>query len=105
MPLNVFDRYVLNDSIDIGLGLVHRLSGRLMLVYRSDLVMKSDWKSDSSTPGTSFTNELDLSYLVEKDFMISGGYRVHNVPSGTGQFGDTVPACSDTLNFSMTFMF
>ncbi|MFC1767386.1 hypothetical protein ACFLZ2_02380 [Candidatus Margulisiibacteriota bacterium] len=105
MPLNIFDKYVLNDSIDIGVGITHRISNRFSLAFRSDLVLKGNWQSDSTTAGTSFTNEIGFSNFLMKDLMLAGSYRVYNVPSGTGQFGSSVPKVSDLFSFSLIYLF
>jgi len=105
MPLNIFDKYILNDTVDIGVGITHRLSNRTALSYRSDIVMNGSWKNDDTTPGTSFTNEITFSYFASKDFVFEGSYRIYNVPSGTGQFGDVLPKVSDLMSVSLKYLF
>lgn len=105
MPLNVFDKYVLTDTVDIGMEIIHRFSNRFILNIKSDLVLDSGWNNDETSPGTSFTNELSLSYYILKELMLTGSYRVYNVPSETGQFGNIVPKVSDFFSLSLNYIF
>ncbi len=105
VPLNLFNRKILDGMVDIGLEVSVPLSENAALKNKSELVFDNFGKIDRDAPGSSFTHEISLDFNINKDFMLNSYYRYYFVPSRTGQFSETVPEESDLFGLGLIYKF
>jgi hypothetical protein len=104
-PLNLFSRKILDGTVDVGLEITVPLSSNLMLKSKSELVTDNFGKIDRNVPGSSYTQELSLDYLINRDFTFKSFYRYYFVPSKIAQFSLAVPEMSDLVGLSLVYRF
>ena len=105
VPLNLFDRKILDDTVDIGLRLARGFSGGHVLASRTEYVMSSGWKMGRDFPGSSFTQEISFDYRLQRDINLRLYYRYYYVPSRIAQFGTVVPEVSDLFGIGLNYRF
>jgi S-layer homology domain len=104
-PLNLFDRKILDGTLDTGLEITAPLAQYLTLRSRSELVTDNFGKIDRDVPGSSFTQELSLDYLISTDLSLNYFYRYYFVPSKIAQFSVAVPEASDLVGLGLVYRF
>lgn len=105
LPLNLFNRKILDGTMDIGLEVSVPLSEKSLLKSKSELIVDSFGKIDRDVPGSSYTHEISFDYSISRDLTFNSFYRYYFVPSKTGQFSETVPEESDLVGLGMTYRF
>ena len=104
-PLNLFDRKILDGTVDIGLEITAPMSSSTTFKSRSELVTDNFGKIDRNAPGTSFTQEFSMDYMISRDLQLNSFYRYYFVPSKLGQFSVAVPELSDLVGFGLVYRF
>jgi hypothetical protein len=105
VPLNSFNRKILDGTVDIALELEQPITGDLRLKCNTDWVGTTFMKMGRDLPGTSFTTQLSLDYSMWEDLIITTYYRYYYVPSKVAQFGVAVPEYSDVLGLGVKYDF
>lgn len=105
VPLNLFNKKILDGTVDMGLEIIRPFAGRFVFISRSEWVGNSSWKMAGDIPGSSFTQELSLDYSIRRDFILNSFYRYYHVPSKIGQFNVPVPEFSDIFGIGLTYRF
>jgi hypothetical protein len=105
LPLNMFNKKILDGMNDVGLEISQPLSPRLSMKNKVDWTGSYKWKVSAKDPGTSITDELGFYYNFNPDLILDVFYRYYFVPSEVSQFGVTVPEYSDLLGFGLNFRF
>ena len=105
LPLNLFNRKILDGTIDLGMEFSAPFTDRLTFKNKIELVTDTLYKIDSDAPGTSYTHELSLDLQVNNYLTLDAFYRYYFVPSKLDQFSNSVPAESDLLGVGMTCRF
>jgi hypothetical protein len=103
--LNNFDRLILDGTVDIGLKFEQRLSDKLSLEWKGDYVADGELNFGENYPGTYSLWQLGLGYALFSNAGLNAFYRSYNVPSGTAQFSDPVPAVSEIIGVSLKCSF
>ncbi len=104
-PLNLFNRKILDGTIDTGLEVSLPLADDLTFKSRSELVTDNFWKIDRDVPGSSFTHEISFERLISRNFAFNFYYRYYFVPSRVGQFAAAVPEESDLIGLGLIYRF
>ena len=105
IPLDLFDKKILDGTVDIGLEVIQPLTASWILKSKSDWVANSQWKMGKDIPGSSFTQEFSLDYDISQDIKFNSFYRYYLVPSKIGQFSNAVPEESDLVGLGLTYRF
>lgn len=105
LPLDLFNRKILDGTMDIALQVFHPINNRFMLISTSDWIADSRGKMGSDVPGSSFTQELSLNYNASENLKLNTFYRYYFVPSRLDQFLTAVPEVSDCLGFGADYSF
>jgi len=105
ISLDLFDKKILDGTVDVGLEVIQPLTASWILKSKSDWVANSQWKMGKDIPGSSFTQELSLDYDISQDIKLNSFYRYYLVPSKIGQFMNAVPEESDLIGLGLTYRF
>lgn len=104
-PLNLFNRKILDGTIDLGMEFSAPLTDKLTFKNKMELVTDTLYRIDRDAPGTSYTHEFSLDLQVNNDLTFNTFYRYYFVPSKLDQFSNAVPEESDILGFGLKFEF
>jgi len=105
VPVNLFDKKILDGTVDIALEITHPISNVLAFKGKSDWVGDSQWKMGKDVPGSSFTQEFSLKYTISRDLILNTFYRYYYVPSRVTQYAVDVPEVSDLVGLGLTYNF
>jgi hypothetical protein len=105
LPLNLFNRKILDGTLDLGLELSAPLTDKITFKNKMELVTDSFCKIDRDAPGSSYTHELSLDILISNDLSLNTFYRYYFVPSKLDQFSNQVPEESDLFGLGLTWRF
>lgn len=82
LPLNLFDKYILDGTTEIGLAYTFNLNNFWSIKLKSNAVFLSDYKFGSGYPGSSFTCEPSLTLRFNENSNVSVFYRLFKAPGG-----------------------
>jgi len=105
VPLNLFNKKILDGTMDIALELTQPFAERYTLKSRSDWVGSSRGKLGKDVPGSSFTQEISIDYRIYANFTFGVFYRYYFVPSRIAQFSVVVPETSDLFGIGLNYEF
>ena len=105
VPLNLFNKKILDGTVDIGLEIVQPISNSTTLKSRSDWVGDSRLKMGKDIPGSSFTQEISMDHKIYEDFFLNAFYRYYHVPSMITQYAVPVSEFSDLIGLGLTYNF
>ena len=105
LPLNLFNRKILDGTMDLGMELTVPLTDKIIFKKKLELVTDSLCRIDRDAPGTSYTQELSLAFLISNDLTLNTFYRYYFVPSKLDQFSNPVPEESDLFGLGLTCRF
>jgi hypothetical protein len=105
IPLNLFDREILDGTCDLGLNVSQQINKIWTANIMSDYVTTGDLKYGQAYAGTYWLWELGLACNFTDTIQGGAHYRAYQVPSGIAQFNDPVPTQSETIVLDLTAAF
>lgn len=102
IPLNNFDRLILDGTVDLGLSITQKLNDKASLGWKGDYVAAGDFHYGEGYPGTYSIWQMDLIYTIASHLTLDTFYRVYEVPSGIAQFSDAVPTSSNLFGLMLS---
>jgi hypothetical protein len=108
---NMFDRFILDNTVDLGIEFSQELSESLKAYIKGDTVVDKNCGYGKEYPGSSFTGQYGLLVYIPSGMALEAFYKVYEVPSGIADAADPVklmrdvPKYSDLFSLSMTYSF
>ena len=102
VPLNNFDRYIFDGTIDLGLKIDQPLSRGFNFEAKADYVTDTKFNYGAAYPETYLEWQAGLNYAFAEQVTGRAFYRQYYVPSGLAQFTDPVPTFSDLIGVGLT---
>lgn len=105
LPLNNFNRLILDGTFDLGVKLRQKFGNYFSLELKGDYVTDGSFNYGENYPGTYLLWQAGLEYSFSKAIKTQAYYKVYNVPSGIAQFGDVVAKTSDIIGVKVSRAF